>query len=200
MKYLLSSLIFILLIPIGSKSQDSIPSSNGQGIVTRAIILDGDTVPMIWLAPVRIFGPMIFKSKAQAITFTRLVRYVKKVYPYAKFVGIKVNQYNQYLNTIPDERTRQKEIKRIEDELRAQFEVELKKLTVMQGKILVKLIYRQTGQSTYNIVKDFRGTLTAVFWQSFGSLFGYNLKVGYDPYGEDRDIENIVIMIENGAI
>lgn len=170
------------------------------GIVTKAVILEGDTVPLFWLPTVKIFGPIMFKSKVQAITFSRMVRYVKRVYPYARFIGKKVDEYNLYLNTIEDNRFREKEIDRIEGELRAQFEEELVKLTFTQGKILLKLIYRETSKSTFGLIQDYRGNLTAFFWQSLGKVFGYNLKVTYDPIGIDRDIENIVIMIENGTI
>ena len=171
-----------------------------EGIVTKAVILDGDTVPLFWLPTVKIYGPIMFKSKVQAITFSRMVRYVKRVYPYARFIGKKVDEYNIYLNTIENAREREKEIDRIEKELRAQFEEELVKLTFTQGKILLKLIYRETSKTTFGLIQDYRGNLTAFFWQSLGKVFGYNLKVTYDPLGVDRDIENIVIMIENGTI
>lgn len=192
-------LTLILTINI-SAQRNSEKDGVVDGIVTKAIILEGDTVPLFWLPTVRIYGPIIFKSKVQAITFSRLVRYVKRVYPYARFIGKKVDEYNLYLNTIDDKRFREKEINRIEGELRAQFEKELVKLTFTQGKILLKLIYRETNKTTYSLISDYRGTLTAFFWQSLATVFGYNLKVTYDPVGVDRDIENIVIMIENGTI
>ncbi len=179
-------------------------AQNGEGeingIVTKAVIIEGDTVPLFWLPTVRIFAPMVFKSKVQVIEFTRLVKHVKRVLPYAKMIGRKVNEYNTYLNSITNDKKREAELNRIEKELRAQFEDELTKLTFTQGKILLKLVYRETSNSTYSLIKDFRGSLTAFFWQSLGKVFGYNLKVTYDPVGIDRDIENIVIMIENGAI
>ena len=84
--------------------------------------------------------------------------------------------------------------------MRGQLEDELIKLTFTQGKILMKLIYRETNETTYNLIKDFRGGIVASFWQTFGKIFGYNLKVTYDPNGVDRDIENIVFMIENGTL
>ncbi|PLW92479.1 MAG: DUF4294 domain-containing protein [Marinilabiliales bacterium] len=200
----MKSLIVILLtffITINLSAQRN-GNNDGEvnGIVTKAVILDGDTVPLFWLPTVKIFGPILFKSKVQAITFSRMVRYVKRVYPYARFIGKKVDEYNVYLNTIEDKRFREKEINRIESELRAQFEEELVKLTFTQGKILLKLIYRETSKTTYGLITDYRGTLTAFFWQSLAKVFGYNLKVTYDPTGVDRDIENIVIMIENGTI
>ncbi len=197
----IAAVIFTLLLSCGlAQAQDPDPNGEVKGIVTKAVIIEGDTVPLFWIPTVRIYGPIIFKSKVQVITFTRLVRHIKRVYPYAKYIGNKVNEYNTYLNSIANERQREKELDRIEKELRGQFEEELKKLTFTQGKILMKLIYRETNTTTYNLIRDFRGSITAFFWQSLGTVFGYNLKVTYDPVGADRDIENIVFMIENGTI
>lgn len=91
-------------------------------------------------------------------------------------------------------------MKRAEDELRASFEKELRGLTISQGLILVKLIDRETSHTTYEVLQEFRGAAAAVFWQGLGRLFGYNLRVEYDPIGEDKMIEEIIQMIEAGAI
>ena len=91
-------------------------------------------------------------------------------------------------------------MKKAQDELEAQFGDDLKALTFSQGKILLKLVDRQTGNSSFELVQEFRGKFVAFFWQSFAKLFGYNLKIQYDPLGEDKDIELIVLMIENGTI
>ena len=154
--------------------------------------MEGDT-SSFWIPTVRVYGPIIFKSKVQVIEFTRMVRYVKRVYPYAKFIGQKVNEYNIYLNSIPDNRTRERELDRIEKEMRGQLEDELIKLTFTQGKILMKLIYRETNETTYNLIKDFRGGIVASFWQTFGKIFGYNLKVTYDPNGVDREWKTLYL-------
>jgi hypothetical protein len=98
------------------------------------------------------------------------------------------------------EKEQRKLYKRAEEELKAQFGEELKALTVTQGHILLKLVDRETGNPTYNIVKELRGTFVAFFWQNLSRLFGYNLKEKYDPQGKDYDIEMIVQRIENGTI
>lgn len=200
----MKKLLFLLLLVVASSAISQAQTNGSQGvtdgIVTRAVIIEGDTVPLFWIPTVKIFGPIIFKSKVQMIEFSRLVKHIKKVYPYAKLIAHKVNAYNTYLNTIKSDNKRDKEVKRLEKEVRSQFEGELTKLTYTQGKILLKLIYRETSSTTYNLIKDFRGNLTAFFWQSLGSFFGYNLKVTYNPDGLDRDIETIVVMIENGTI
>jgi hypothetical protein len=128
------------------------------------------------------------------------VRNVKKAYPYAKLAGEKFNEYNQKIAGIQSKSVQKAMLKQAEDELQAQFGAELKELTITQGKILLKLIDRQTSNSSYDIVKDFRGSFRAFFYQSFARVFGYNLKVKYDPLGEDADIERIVILIESGNI
>jgi len=201
MKKLLLILVFTVATGMLAQAQPS--NNNGgveDGIVTKAVIIEGDTVPLFWIPTVRIYGPIIFKSKVQVIEFTKMVRHIKRVYPYAKLIGNKVNEYNKYLNGIENNRQREKELDRIEKEMRAQLEEQLVKLTFTQGKILMKLIYRETNNTTYNLIKDFRGGITATFWQTFGKIFGYNLKVTYDPIGVDHDIETIVVMIENGTI
>jgi hypothetical protein len=98
------------------------------------------------------------------------------------------------------DKERRQLMKRAEDELKAEFEDDLKKLTFKQGLILIKLVDRETGNTSYELVQELRGKFTAFFWQAFARLFGYNLKVEYDPLGDDKEIEDIVVMIENGQI
>ena len=91
-------------------------------------------------------------------------------------------------------------MKQAEDELKEEYGEDLKKLTFSQGKILIKLVSRETGNSSYELVQDFRGRFVAFWWQAFAKIFGHNLKMDYDPEGEDREIELIVLMIENGQL
>jgi hypothetical protein len=168
-------------------------------VVVKAKIVEGDTIPLIDLPQVNIRGFVIFRSPADQRRFERLVRNVKKVYPYAMLAGIKLNEYDAMMAGLPEKEQR-KLLKRAEDELKAEFGDELKALNFTQGKILLKLVDRQTGNPTYHIVKELRGSFVAFFWQNLSRLFGYNLKEKYDPEGKDRDIEAIVQMIENGLI
>jgi Domain of unknown function (DUF4294) len=191
-------IILALLIPVVAFTQE--PTNGDQGIVCRATILDGDTVPYMYLDPAYIYAPIVFKNKKKAIEFTRLVRYIKKVYPYAKYIGLKYTEYNELLSNIESKTKREKTKDRLEESLRSQFEGELVKLTFTQGKLLMKLIDRETSYTTYQVVDHFKGGFQALFWNSFGKLFGYNLKDEYEPEGKDRDIEMIVIMIESGTI
>ncbi|GAP43016.1 hypothetical protein TBC1_111158 [Lentimicrobium saccharophilum] len=168
-------------------------------IVLKARVVNGDTLPQIYLPEVNIRGYIIFRSPADQRRFDRLVRNVKKVYPYAKLAGIKLNEYEAMMAGLTGKEQR-KLLKRAEDELKAEFGDELKALNFTQGKILLKLVDRETGNPTYHIVKELRGSFVAFFWQNLSRLFGYNLKEKYDPEGKDRDIETIVNMIENGLI
>lgn len=190
-------LFLILLFSAGLIT--SAKSQSYDVIIARAKIVDGDTIPMMSLPEVRIKGFIIYRTPSDQRRFDRLVRNVKKVYPYAKLAGIKLNEYDAMMAGL-DEKEQRKLYKRAEEELKAQFGEELKGLTFTQGRILLKLVDRETGNPTYHIVKELRGSFVAFFWQNLSRLFGYNLKEKYDPQGKDRDIETIVQMIENGLI
>jgi hypothetical protein len=161
-----------------------------------AFVKEGDTIYVDVLNEVEVTAPLIFSNKQNAKRYSRLVRYVKKVYPYAKIAGMKMREYEQILEDTPRKRDRKKIMKQAEEELKEEFTEELKNLTYMQGEILLKLIDRETQTSGYDIVKDMRGG----FNQGFARLFGFNLKDRYDPEGRDHEIEEIVLMIEQGRI
>ncbi|MBK7028938.1 MAG: DUF4294 domain-containing protein [Bacteroidales bacterium] len=199
--FALRSLFISLLIFIpGLLFSQIINPHDEQGYHCSAIIVDGDTLPIMYLDQVYVWGTKSFKNSAEARKWDRLVRNVKVAYPYARLAGIKFDEYNKKMETAKSEKERKKMMKQAEDELQAQFGAELKELTFTQGKILLKLIDRQTTNSSYDIVKEFRGRFMAFFWQGIGKVFGYNLKTKYDPLHEDADIERIVLMIENGTI
>jgi len=198
MKFILVGLL--ALAPFLLSAQGILNPHSDEGYHCSAIVVDGDTIPVIYYDEVYIWGNKSFRNSAESRQWERLVRNVKKAYPYAKLAGIKFNEYNQKMVGITSEKVRKDMMKQAEAELEAQFGDELKDLTITQGKILLKLIDRQTSNCSYDIVKDFRGRFRAFFYQSFARIFGYNLKVKYDPLGADADIERIVLMIENGVI
>lgn len=171
-----------------------------EGITVRGVIVNGDTLPLIQLKPVDVWEKRTFKTKRAERKYSRLKKKVIKVYPYAKLAGTKLNEYAAILDTVQSERQKKKFYKEIEEELKAEFGSELKKLTMSEGRILIKLIDRETGNTSYELVNDLRGKLTAFFWQSFARIFGHNLKDRYDPTGDDREIEFIVQQIEAGLI
>ena len=187
----------------------SVPYSHSQdttGFVVYARIIDGDTVPVIPLKEVIIYPDhnnityKLIVTRREAKRMTRLVKNVKKVYPYAKVAGILLVEYEEKLALIDDKKERKRIIKQAEEDLQNEFGNDLRKMSFSQGIILIKLIDRETGASSYEIVEELRGKFRAFFYQSFARLFGYNLKTKYDPNGEDRTIEHIVRMIERGEI
>lgn len=192
-KILVSALIFLL--PWLSLAQVQQPL-----IVLSAKVIDGDTLLQANLPQVTVYSTRTFKSIWEQRKYEKLVRNVRKVYPYARLAGLKLKEYEVILKEAKSDRERRRIMKKAEDELNARFGPELKKLTFSQGKILIKLIDRETGNSSYALLQDLRGKFTAFVWQQFARIFGYNLKVKYDPGGEDRQIEEIVTRIEAGDL
>jgi len=168
--------------------------------INPAYIENGDTIYIEILNEVEVFAPLVFDSKRNAKRYSRMVRYVKRVYPYAKVAGLKMREYEAILAKTEKKKDRKKIMRRAEQELKEEFEEELKKLTYMQGEILLKLIDRETNLSGFDLVKDMRGGFKASFYQGFARLFGFNLKDRYDPNGRDKEIEYIVQLIEHGSI
>jgi len=196
MKKIVSILFFFFGILSFSHSQEQ----EIRPLVVRAIILNGDTIPSISLREVEIVTLVIPRTRREQKQMTKLIYNVKKVYPYAKLAGIQLRRYDKMLTEAKSDKERKQLMKQAEKEINEQYGGELKDLTFSQGKILIKLIDRETGETSYNLVSDLRGNFTAFFYQAFARLWGYDLKVKYDPEGEDAQIEAIVKMIERGQI
>ncbi|MBR4390620.1 MAG: DUF4294 domain-containing protein [Bacteroidales bacterium] len=132
----------------------------------------------------------------------RLVSNVRKVYPYAKLAGDKMKEYDLMLADISSNSERRRMMKEAEKEISDQYTEELKKLTFSQGAILIRLIDRETGNTSYQVVQELRGRLRAFFYQGFARLWGYNLKTEYNPQAnpEDDEIETIITLLERGQI
>ncbi|OFX48922.1 MAG: hypothetical protein A2046_07985 [Bacteroidetes bacterium GWA2_30_7] len=165
-----------------------------------AIVENGDTIPYIKLREIIILPPKVFTSKKQEQKYLRLVKNIKKVYPYAKLARNKMYEIHNNVIVLNTEFEKNKYIKVAEKELKNEFEDELKDLTITQGKLLIKLIDRETGQTTYEIVKELRGSVEAFLWQSVARIFGSSLKTEFDSEGEDKMIEDIIVRIDNGQI
>jgi hypothetical protein len=194
MRILLLSLILVFTASLSLFSQDTTK------IALPGKIVLGDTLPAVDLNSVVIFPPAKFDTRREAARYDRLVYNIKLVYPYAKLAGIKLKQIKAVLDTIKNEKQRKLFLKKSEKELDAQFGDQLRDMTYSQGKILIKLVYRETGVSTFAIVRELKGGFSAFFWQTFARLFGYDLKTMYDPLGEDQSIERVIQMIDAGAI
>jgi len=192
-------LLFLILPIAGMKSQDTIKLEKNN-LVLYGLILDGDTLLLSSIEEVYIFPARRFSSNWEYRRYQRLIRNVKKAYPYAKLAKKKFDEVTAHFETLNSERAKKTYIKQVEKEIKDEFEDELKKLTITQGRILIKLIDREIGETSYDLLKELRGSFTAFFWQTIARLFGTNLKSEFDPLGEDRLINEIVIMIERGAL
>jgi hypothetical protein len=183
-----------------SAQQIADSSKNSDTLVVLATVEEGDTTLIIQLPEVSIYAMRLFDSRRDIRKVNRLIHHVKKAYPYAKLAGIKLREYDKKLVAAGSDRERRKIMRQAEKELNEQFGGELKNLTFTQGKILLKLIDRETSNTSFDLVKDLRGGFTAFFYQGFARLWGYNLKDRYDPEGEDELIETIVVLIERGQL
>ncbi|MBK7887982.1 MAG: DUF4294 domain-containing protein [Bacteroidetes bacterium] len=192
------SLLFLLLaFSLKVSAQLEMP---GGGYKVLATVIDGDTMPIIHLAPAEIYASISPEAAAKMKSFLKLRRDVLRAYPYAKLAAVQLKFINDSVAHISNERAKKKFIKKTEAELKDQFERDLKKLTVTQGRILIKLIDRETGSTSYALVKELRGGLQAFFWQGLARLFGSNLKSEYKADAEDQLIESIVQQIERGEL
>ncbi len=162
--------------------------------------IDGESIPQLSIREVAVYSRPSFTRKKYVRRYNRLVRNVKKVYPYAKFIHVKIDEINNKLVYLDDEKEQKKYIKKVQKDMMDEFEDDVRHMTYSQGKILVKLIDRETGDTSYEWLKEMRGELFAGFWQTVARIFGNNLKAEFDPKGEDRYIENIVRMIDSGLI
>ena len=149
---------------------------------------------------VYIFKPLKFKNDKERMEYYKLVRNVKKVYPIAREINRTILETYEYLQTLPNEKARQKHIKRVEKGLKEQYTPQMKKLTFAQGKLLIKLVDRQSHQTSFELVRAFMGPFKAGFYQTFAALFGASLKKEYDPLGDDKLTERVVLLVENGQI
>ena len=189
--------LFILLIILRPSSAQEIAKTS-DGYVVALAVVDGDTMPQIRLSQVYVMPKKVYTSTRERKRFLRLVRKIKKVLPYARLANSTLLEINKELEGIQDKRTRKKYIKRVDKVLKDRYGEELKNLTISEGRILIKLIDRETGSTSYELVKELKGSFSAFMWQSLARLFGENLKENYDAKGEDKLIEEILMRIDAG--
>lgn len=170
------------------------------GYLVPAYIYEGDTIASLHMPTLYCFKPLNFKNKKQQQQYNRLVRNVKKTLPIAKEVNRAIIETYEFLQTLPDEKARQKHLNAVEKSVKEQYTPRMKKLTFSQGKLLIKLINRETDSSSYELVKAFLGPFKAGFYQAFAAIFGASLKKEYHPDAEDAMVEQIVLLVESGQI
>jgi hypothetical protein len=168
--------------------------------VSYIINENGDTIPVVNLQAVNIFEIRTFANKREERKWSRLKRDVAKVYPYSKIASRKLKEYSEQMTGL-SEKDQKRLLKRAEMDLKTEFEDDLRNMTLNQGRILIKLIDRETGNTSFTLVKDLRGSFQAFFWQSLARIFSANLKSAYDPQKnpEDKMIEDIIQTIEDGS-
>lgn len=160
--------------------------------VEAFITPEGDTIPQSWLPTVQVNAKQTNYWKNYWKDWTRLRNAVYVTYPYAKSASKVISEVNSALANVKDENKRKQIIKSREKELKKEFADKITNLSVYQGKVLMKLINRETGNNCYNLVKEFKGNLSAGLWQAVAFVFGSSLKQQYDPAGDDQELEKIV--------
>jgi hypothetical protein len=178
---------------------DSTASALINGTLYNAIVVNGDTIPVVSLPAAKATAKRVFKSKKARKKYYRLAYHVKKVLPYAKLAGKRMKEVEAEVAHMT-KRERKKRMKLLEKEIKRDYEGELTKLSFTQGRILIKLLDRETGSISYDIVKGFRGGFTAWFFQGIAKIFRYDLKSKYDAEGEDKIIEEVIQQIEQGNL
>jgi len=200
--YILTGLFFTVQIlsaqEKGKKILDTLTLKDFE-IVTSTLI-DGDTIPHRTIEEVIVYPRPKFNNRRQMRRYSRLIINIKKVYPYAKLAKEKLLEMDRHIATLSTEQEKKEYINTMEDELFSEFEDDLKKLTISQGRLLIKLIERETGDTTYKWLKELKGSVSAFFWQAIARIFGSNLKWEFDAPGEDRLIDDIIRMIDAGMI
>jgi len=180
----------------------------GGAIVEQRINEEGDTSLHYKMSPVVIFPERVFKNKRERRKYNRLVRNVKKVYPYSIIIKNIFVETEFVLKNMEKNREKRRYLKNKEKELKRKFEGVIRNMTYSQGRVLIKLVDRETSHTSYELVKHFKGSVSAFFWQgiakifqtNFAKIFQTNLKYEYDPDGTDKWIEEIVSRIENGQL
>lgn len=203
--------ILFLLFPSAAAAQQPEGSPEKQGTEVEEVEVPimtqlgttqykGKTIPHVIYPTLPKYAPMQFSNEKEREEYNRLVYNVKKVLPWAKLAKLTIIETYDYLETLPDKRSRDEHIRRVEAGLKKQYAPALKKLTRSQGKLLIKLVNRECNMTGYNIAKAFIGSFKANLYQGIAVLFGNSLNKKYDPEGDDRYTERVVRMVEAGLI
>jgi hypothetical protein len=203
-KYYLILFLLISIPGIVSGQIDSVAhkadTSQGRVFLLQEVDRNGEVLPEVEIKEVTVIGRKGTARKTFYRKYDRLTYNLKMVYPYAVIVRQKLYQVNEELTAITNEKERRKYLRGVEEFVLGEYEDDMQDLTITQGRLLIKLIDRETQNTSYDLIKLYRGSLSAAFWQGIARIFGTNLKAEYDPYGEDAMIEAIVQDIESGII
>ena len=181
-------LYYITLLMLCKVSFSQNFEKSDSSMILRKVVMDGDT---FYLYSFNQFILKEFNSKKDRDAYIKLVRNVKKVMPYAKLAAFRLQMMDDNLNQLPTKRSKKKYIKSTEDAIKDEFIGQLKKLTISQGKLLIKLIHRETGNTTYEILKQYRGSASTMFYGIWARMYNANIDTKYDPI-KDYQIEYII--------
>ena len=208
-------IIFILFLSLGSEMasaqvipdidnvpDDEMPPATNMEIkvMNSRVFFHGDSIPAIIFPTFYKYPPMTFKNDKERARYNRLVANVKRLLPLAKLAKYTVIETYDYLQTLPTKKEKAEHIKLVEDGLKKQYAPTLKRLSRSQGRLLVKLIDRECGQTGYNIAQAFIGSFKANIYQAMAFCFGNSLTKRYDPEGDDRYTERVVRLVESGQL
>ena len=163
-------------------------------------LYEGDSIQYVELNPLAVYPQLVFKNDKQRQAYNRLVANVKKVLPIAKEVNHIIIETYDFLQTLPNKKAKDEHLKRVERGIRAEYTPRMKKLTYSQGKLLIKLVYRECNSSSYQLIQAFLGPVKAGFYQAFAWVFGASLNKKYEPEGVDRLTERVVRQVESGQL
>jgi hypothetical protein len=199
------SLIFLSTLVSGQvdsskQKKDTIPE---RVYLFQKVDRNGETLPEAEIKEVTVVAHTRNaerKAQSEYRKYQRLIYNLKLVYPYALIVRSKLALVNDDLEQMKSDKDRRKYIRNFEKEILDEYEGDIKEMTITQGRLLIKLIDRETQNTSYDLIRQYRGGLTAAFWQGIARIFGTNLKEEYDPFGDDAIIEYIVRDIESGTL
>ncbi len=194
-------LTIFLSIPAFSESPEDTDKQK-RVFVALATIVDGDTIPTFEMMEVVIYGKREFPTARKQRKYDKLTRNVMKMYPISLEIKAILVETYLYLQTLPDDKARDEHLEKVEKGVWDQYLPIMKKCTLAQGKLLIKLIDRECNQTSYELIQAFIGGFKARFYQTFAALFGASLKKQYDPEHDDEDamIEEIIWMIDNDML
>lgn len=192
-KYLL--VVGLVCLVFGMPGEAGAQSRRRGYLLQEWTVEQGDSIPLIHLTPVYVFAHPVDLRR-----YRKLVDAVKRVYPVAQLARAKMADMEEELLRLPTKRAQKAYIKQVYEEIKGEYTPVIRKMTRTQGKVLLKLIDRETDYTAYEILREFRGGFVAGFWQGVSRIFGQDLKAGYDKEGEDRIIEQIIVYYEAGLL
>ncbi|MGN1375833.1 MAG: DUF4294 domain-containing protein [Prevotella sp.] len=205
--FLFLVLVVVFLLPAVSSAQNAEDRKVDMDSPTfvplvkvSKVQIDGDSIQFVELNNVYVYPQPTFKTSRQRAAYNRLVYNVKKVLPIAKEANKIIAETYMALQSLPDKKSRDAHMKRVEADIKRQYGPRMKKLTYSQGKLLIKLVYRECNSSAYDLIRAFISPVRAGFYQAFAWTFGASLTKKYDPEKTDRLTERVVLMVESGQL